>query len=169
MLPLTSVGLRGRLVCAVVLAVALAASAGWWPRRVIGLDNGVIIPPARMADRQEPIERFWLPTRAQVAEIERQLPAFVAAHGELRSSCRRGHCRQLDDYVRVIWGNVDDGGRRSVFVFLVERSLYEADEAEPARRWDDLLMLQTADGGDAFMGVNYDVARGLLFEFSSHE
>lgn len=107
----------------------------WWPRRFVWLDYGVIMPPARMANRQAAVERFWLPTRAQVADIERQLPAFLAAHGELRTSCRPGPCRPLDDYVRVIWGYLDDSGRRIVFVFLVDipRAASAYDLSAPTR------------------------------------
>jgi len=166
---LTGVGLRGHLGRAFTLVVVLAAWTWWWPQRVVWLDNGVIMPPARMANRQFPVERFWLPTRALVTEIERQLPAFVAAHGELRTSCRSGACRPLADYVRVIWGYVDDSGRRIVSVFLVERSQYEGEGGSPARGWDDLILLETADGGDLFMRVSYDVDRNLLFAFGARD
>ena len=172
MWPLTRLySIRSRLVLGLVLALMIATAwhFGFAPRRFVWLANGIIVPPARAAEfypGNDPSEPYWMPTLADVARLERGLPAHLQSQAGKGCCLQPGTPRRLDDYVRIYVGMYEHG-RRVIVVQLNQRNNYEAvGDFEPARPWTQPLMV--SDGGDSLMMTTWDVLDGTFHHFMTH-
>ena len=133
-----------------LITVALALTSGCRAR-----ERGLY----RQCSRATPehVDGEWTPTLADVAALERELPAFLAAVDT--ESVFYGRLRPLGSFIRQ-YGGFTRGGRRFIYASFslplpeeVRREL--GPDSAAWRRWPT----QVCDGGSGFFGLEYDVDR----------
>src|SRR5262245_35285292 len=94
-------------------------------------------------------DSYWVPTRAEVASIERSLPGLLA-----RPSVRSPRA-PVSEYFRQYVGVVANG-RRLVYASFFHESSFKHFQSS----WRDRAVIM-CDGGDHFWGIVFDVDSGI--------
>ena len=120
-------------------------------RSVVVSERSVILTPSYARELVQSANGSWLPSRSDIAELEKRLPDFLALHTALHRSISQDY----KQYVGII-----RGGRR--LVFLNAFNLPADAPALPAWQWKPIIW---GGGGDTVWRVQYDPQQKTFEEF----